>query len=100
MDIASTAREVLKGLRCPPRNFLGVRKLCGGRRGIYRCGHPKSPWSGKIYRHIPGYSRAPKHKRPGVYTENYGVRVEEMILIGKRAKVLSRFPKSLEEIII
>ncbi len=37
---------------------------------------------------------------PGVYTEDYGVRVEEMILIGKRAKVLSRFPKSLEEIII
>ncbi|MFQ6105962.1 MAG: M24 family metallopeptidase [Candidatus Hydrothermarchaeaceae archaeon] len=37
---------------------------------------------------------------PGLYLEKFGVRIEDMILIRKRAKVLSSFPKSLERVMI
>lgn len=37
---------------------------------------------------------------PGVYLKDFGVRVEDMVLIKKKGKLLSSFPVGLEEIVI
>jgi Xaa-Pro aminopeptidase len=37
---------------------------------------------------------------PGIYLRDFGVRIEDMVLIKKRPRLLSRFPDALEEIII
>lgn len=37
---------------------------------------------------------------PGLYLRNFGVRVEDMVLVKRRAKLLSRFPDELDRLIV